>query len=638
MNRPSRTRLREAEARALRPSPSHADCRVVTPEGTPPPVRGARALRADAPRNGGLSRRSPRPRKHFCSGPLTSSGRSIHRTSTPAHPLAITPRLQGGGRDGKAWTRTQENRDSRRGVVPGWPGNQPRAGSPAAGRRPDAALPDPVSELGAGTPTQAPAVPLPSAYASRSRSTAAPSASPGPPIGRPRARWASRSPRSATIVPPPGGCVSPVCGRCRCTGCRRLLRARARAGGWSSPPAATRSYATGGCWPILLMSEQPEICAKETTTADNQLFALARALGADGGALPRGDGRPKDPSSRSSRSITRPASSAIGARAAATKIQHNDVIGRSGKGYGVRIVLPPGRAHGRELLCLLRRVYGGVPDRGARQQAHQRPPSAAPEPHPGRLGVPLLRCRLSLTYHVDEELNRIAYVDGASEPGEPGAAVREGPLWLRLRPAPRSERYGPRHPPRGVLPQAASLALRSRRAPAGAEEGISAGARDEARLARLPRGLLGRGAGSGGAQALGGEGCARALGPLGFGSAKCSIEEAYLFQKLVRAVFGTNNVDDCTRLCHASSVAAPLQTIGLAWSPTPSPASPTATWPSSPGPTPPPITRWRPRSSSRPRRAGPSSSSFTCAAPTWPVTPTVTPRSGAAPTWPFTTP
>ncbi|PCH76057.1 MAG: hypothetical protein COB96_07280 [Planctomycetota bacterium] len=48
----------------------------------------------------------------------------------------------------------------------------------------------------------------------------------------------------------------------------------------------------------------------------------------------------------------------------------------------------------------------------------------------------------------------------------------------------------------------------------------------------------------------------------GFGSAKCSNEEAYLFQKLVRVAFGTNNVDHCTRLCHASSVAALLQTIG----------------------------------------------------------------------------
>jgi len=48
----------------------------------------------------------------------------------------------------------------------------------------------------------------------------------------------------------------------------------------------------------------------------------------------------------------------------------------------------------------------------------------------------------------------------------------------------------------------------------------------------------------------------------GFGSAKCSNEEAYLFQKLIRTGFNTNNVDHCTRLCHASSVAALLETIG----------------------------------------------------------------------------
>jgi formate dehydrogenase major subunit len=47
----------------------------------------------------------------------------------------------------------------------------------------------------------------------------------------------------------------------------------------------------------------------------------------------------------------------------------------------------------------------------------------------------------------------------------------------------------------------------------------------------------------------------------GFGSAKGSNEEAYLFQKLVRTGFGSNNVDHCTRLCHASSVAALMEGI-----------------------------------------------------------------------------
>ncbi len=50
----------------------------------------------------------------------------------------------------------------------------------------------------------------------------------------------------------------------------------------------------------------------------------------------------------------------------------------------------------------------------------------------------------------------------------------------------------------------------------------------------------------------------------GFGSAKCSNEEAYLFQKLIRQGFRHNNVDHCTRLCHASSVAALMENVGSA--------------------------------------------------------------------------
>jgi formate dehydrogenase alpha subunit len=48
----------------------------------------------------------------------------------------------------------------------------------------------------------------------------------------------------------------------------------------------------------------------------------------------------------------------------------------------------------------------------------------------------------------------------------------------------------------------------------------------------------------------------------GYSSAKCTNEENYLFQKLVRVAFGNNNVDYCTRLCHASTVTAMLRAIG----------------------------------------------------------------------------
>ncbi len=48
----------------------------------------------------------------------------------------------------------------------------------------------------------------------------------------------------------------------------------------------------------------------------------------------------------------------------------------------------------------------------------------------------------------------------------------------------------------------------------------------------------------------------------GYASAKCTNEDNYLFQKFIRIAFGTNNLDYCTRLCHASTVTAMLKSIG----------------------------------------------------------------------------
>ena len=48
----------------------------------------------------------------------------------------------------------------------------------------------------------------------------------------------------------------------------------------------------------------------------------------------------------------------------------------------------------------------------------------------------------------------------------------------------------------------------------------------------------------------------------GYASAKCTNEDNYVFQKFIRTAFGTNNVDYCTRLCHASTVTAMLRSLG----------------------------------------------------------------------------
>ncbi|HBM15085.1 MAG TPA: formate dehydrogenase subunit alpha [Lentisphaeria bacterium] len=48
----------------------------------------------------------------------------------------------------------------------------------------------------------------------------------------------------------------------------------------------------------------------------------------------------------------------------------------------------------------------------------------------------------------------------------------------------------------------------------------------------------------------------------GMSSARCTNEDNYLFQKFMRTVIGTNNVDHCARICHGSTVASMLTSLG----------------------------------------------------------------------------
>ena len=48
----------------------------------------------------------------------------------------------------------------------------------------------------------------------------------------------------------------------------------------------------------------------------------------------------------------------------------------------------------------------------------------------------------------------------------------------------------------------------------------------------------------------------------GITSSRCTNEEVYVVQKLVRAVFGSNNVDTCARVCHSPTGYGLKQTIG----------------------------------------------------------------------------
>jgi len=146
-----------------------------------------------------------------------------------------------------------------------------------------------------------------------------------------------------------------------------------------------------------------------------------------------------------------------------------------------------------------------------------------------------------LTYHVKD--NRIAVVTGGDGPSNHGRLCVKG-------------RYGfdyAHHPHRLKKPLIRKPGVAKDPAHAANPADWSAvfmeASWDEA-LAVASRGL----------REIRGRHGAHALA--GFGSAKGSNEEAYLFQKLVRTGFGSNNVDHCTRLCHASSVAALLEGIG----------------------------------------------------------------------------
>jgi formate dehydrogenase major subunit len=311
----------------------------------------------------------------------------------------------------------------------------------------------------------------------------------------------------------------------------------------------------------LLMSDQPAVerDAKEATLGGNELFALARRYDAWGKRLPRAKGRPEDGSSRVIAVDHQACILCDRCIRACDDLQSNEVIGRSGKGYDTSIAfdldLPMG-----ESSCVACGECAAVCPTGA---LVDKPVAAALRPRSELRAVdsvcPYCGVGCALTYHVDPDANRIVLAEGRESPGNHGRLCVKGRYgWdyaqhaQRLTvPLIRREEFYPKRP--------LSADLRGqhdgRRKPGGLvdyDEVLPAfreASWDEAldlvakRLAAIR--------GAHGPDAL-----------AGFGSAKCSNEEAYLFQKLLRAGWGTNNVDHCTRLCHASSVAALLEGIG----------------------------------------------------------------------------
>jgi formate dehydrogenase major subunit len=313
----------------------------------------------------------------------------------------------------------------------------------------------------------------------------------------------------------------------------------------------------------LLESDQPppEEDPKETTTADNELLVLVRKYGVQReNGLPVGGGRGEDHSNPVI-SVNHDACILCDRCVrACDDIQGNDVIGRSGKGYTTRIAFDLNDPMGESSCVTCGECVAACPT-GALTNKPIRDVPIRPRSELRQVESVCPYCGVgcALTYHVDDERNAIVFAEGREQPGSKSRLCVKG-------------RYGWDY---AASPQRLTVPL-IRREDSYPKGPLSGDVRGEGRGRRKPGGLVNydevlphfREATweealdltASRLKALHSEHGPGAIA--GFGSAKCSNEEAYLFQKLIRAGFGTNNVDHCTRLCHASSVAALFEGVG----------------------------------------------------------------------------
>ena len=316
----------------------------------------------------------------------------------------------------------------------------------------------------------------------------------------------------------------------------------------------------------LLLADQPprETDPKETTTGDNLLLALADRYGLSAGPLPRGEARGTDLSNPVIAVDHDACILCDRCVRACDDLQGNDVIGRSGKGFSTRISFDLDDPMGASSCVTCGECVASCPT-GALTNKAIRDVPIQPRPQLDAVDSVCPYCGVgcAITYYVDRDRKAISFAEGRPQPGSQGRLCVKGrygwdyaasPQRLTVPLVRREESY-PKGPLSGDVIGGGSGTGRKKRKPGGLvpydevlphfreatwDEALDIVARRllEVHTERGPAGIA------------------------GFGSAKCSNEEAYLFQKLLRTAFTTNNIDHCTRLCHASSVAALFEGIG----------------------------------------------------------------------------
>ena len=306
--------------------------------------------------------------------------------------------------------------------------------------------------------------------------------------------------------------------------------------------ASRRAEASRSTVLELLVADQPP--EAKAHTSSSELWNWARMMGIESSRYPRHGSAPASDLSHPAMAINLDACIHCNRCVRACReIQVNDVIGMAWRGRESRIVFDFDDPMGESTCVACGECVQSCPT-GALMEKSLVDDNGIGRPGPAKevdSVCPYCGVGCQITYQVDED--RIVAVKGKEGPANHGRLCVKG-------------RFGFDYindPQRLTRPL-----IRRDDAPKGADEWVDpsnpfthfrAADWDEA-LAVAVSGLAAIRDGHGG----------HALA--GFGSAKGSNEEAYLFQKLVRTGFGSNNVDHCTRLCHASSVAALLEGIG----------------------------------------------------------------------------